>query len=114
MILGNFSNISPVDWLGAFHWTDLLMIFGTYEDDAGGDIPTLEVETSETMQDYLLAFIKDPSTLSSTVGWTAFNASEANGGVILEFGNITTVQTITGDYLDGGCWDSSIPFRVDG
>ncbi|KAI7693836.1 hypothetical protein KC353_g18379, partial [Hortaea werneckii] len=30
---GNFSNISPTPWLGAFHWTDLLMIMGTYPTD---------------------------------------------------------------------------------
>ncbi|KAJ5982844.1 hypothetical protein N7481_004943 [Penicillium waksmanii] len=32
---GNFSNISPVPYLGAFHWSDLLMIFGTYMVDEG-------------------------------------------------------------------------------
>ncbi|RAH85436.1 alpha/beta-hydrolase [Aspergillus japonicus CBS 114.51] len=110
---GNFSNISPVPWLGAFHWTDLLMIFGTYMLDVG-NITELEVKTSETMQDFFLAYLKDASTINTTVGWTAFNGSAPEGGVILEFGKDVPVRNVTGDWLDGGCWNSSIPFRIDG
>ncbi|CAK38419.1 alpha/beta-hydrolase [Aspergillus phoenicis ATCC 13157] len=110
---GNFSNISPVPWLGAFHWTDLLMIFGTYNLDVG-EISQLEVDTSATMQDYLLAFLKDSSTVSETVGWPLYLGNETNGGLILEFGNGTAVRTITGDWLDAGCFNSSIPFRIWG
>lgn len=64
---GNFSNIAPVDWLGAYHYSDLYMIFGTYL-IAPGSIPELEVQTSEGMQDYLLDFITDPSSLPGR-GW---------------------------------------------
>ncbi|KAL4807023.1 alpha/beta-hydrolase [Aspergillus unguis] len=108
---GNFSNISPVPYLGAFHWSDLLMIFGSYATDAGV-ISELEVATSETMQDYILAFLKDASTVSHTVGWPAFNASGVHGGTIVEFGNRTAVRNVTGDFIDGGCWDASLPFRI--
>ncbi|KAJ5278774.1 hypothetical protein N7478_004146 [Penicillium angulare] len=108
---GNFSNISPVPYLGAFHWSDLLMIFGTYMTDAG-EISELEIQTSETMQDYILAFLKDSSRVSSSVGWPVFHASEPNGGLILEFGNQTTVRNITGDFLEAGCWNSSITFPI--
>lgn len=110
---GNFTNISPVPWLGAFHWSDLLMIFGTYMLDVG-EISELEVTTSRTMQDYLLAFLKDPATVSTAVGWPAFNASAPSGGLILEFGNTTAVRNVTGDFLEAGCWDSSAPFRIFG
>ncbi|KAJ6018316.1 hypothetical protein N7451_001695 [Penicillium sp. IBT 35674x] len=108
---GNFSNISPVSYLGAFHWSDLLMIFGTYMTDAG-DISELEVMTSATMQDYILAFLKDSSTVSSAVGWPAFHAGAPHGGLVLEFGNQTTVKNITGEFLEAGCWNSSIPFPI--
>lgn len=111
MWAGNFSNISPVSYLGAFHWSDLLMIFGTYQDDAGY-ISDLEVATSEAMQDHILAFLKNPATVGSTVGWPAFHADAPNGGLILEFGNQTTVKNITGDFLEAGCWNSSIPFPI--
>ena len=110
---GNFSNISPVDWLGAFHWSDLLLIFGTYQEDVG-EISQLEVKTSETMQDHLLAFLKDPSTVNVTVGWPAFDADSPGGGKILEFGKGTPVRMVTGDWLDGGCYNPSIPFRIWG
>jgi carboxylesterase type B len=110
---GNFSNISPVPWLGAYHWSDLLMIFGTYQ-DASGVIPQLEVDTSESMQDHILAFLKDPSTVHRSVGWTAFDPSSADGGKILEFGKGSPVKTITGDWLDAGCYNTSIPFRIWG
>lgn len=108
---GNFSNISPVSYLGAFHWSDLLMIFGTYETDVG-NISALEISTCETMQDYILAFLKDPATVGATVGWPAFDAQAPHGGLILEFGNLTTVRNITGDLLEAGCWNSSIPFLI--
>lgn len=108
---GNFSNISPVPYLGAFHWSDLLMIFGTYMTDAG-NIPELEITTSATMQDYFLAFLKDSSTVSSTVGWPAFDASAPHGGLVLEFGNQTNVKNITGEFLEAGCWKPSIPFPI--
>ncbi|KAL4733148.1 Alpha/Beta hydrolase protein [Aspergillus similis] len=108
---GNFSNISPVPYLGAFHWSDLLMIFGTYMTDAG-DISELEIDTSRVMQDFFLAFLKDSSSVSSVVGWPAFNATAPSGGLILEFGNRTTVRNITGDFLDAGCWDSAVPFPI--
>ncbi|KAJ9132161.1 Carboxylesterase family protein [Pleurostoma richardsiae] len=110
---GNFSNISPVDWLGAFHWSDLLMIFGSYAIDVG-TITQLEVDTSATMQDSILAFLKDSSTVSTTVGWPAFDASSADGGLILEFGNGVAVKNVTGDYIDGGCYNSTIGFRLNG
>jgi carboxylesterase type B len=99
---GNFSNISPVYYLGAFHWSDLLMIFGTYMTDVG-EISELEVVTSEAMQDYIFAFLNDSSTVSSTVGWPAFDAAAPHGGLILEFGNKTAVKNITGDFLETGC-----------
>ncbi|KAE8329705.1 alpha/beta-hydrolase [Aspergillus sergii] len=108
---GNFSNISPVPYLGAFHWSDLLMIFGTYMTDTG-NISDLEVATSRTMQDFILAFLKDSSTVSSVVGWPKFDHTAANGGLILEFGNRTTVKNITGDFLEAGCWNSSLPFPI--
>lgn len=102
-----------MSWLGGFHYSDLLMIFGTYVKDVG-KISQIEIDTSEAMQDYLLAFIKDPSAVSQTVGWPLFNPTRPDGGLIVEFGKDVPAKNITGRYLDGGCYDPSIPFRVDG
>ncbi|KAL4975301.1 Alpha/Beta hydrolase protein [Aspergillus desertorum] len=109
---GNFSNISPEPWLGAFHWSDLLMIFGTYEKDAGA-VPELEVQTSAAMQDFFLAFLKDPESLQRR-GWPLFEPNAANGGVIMEFGKGTRARKIKGAYLDAGCYNSSVPMRLSG
>lgn len=109
MIEGNFTNISPVSWLGAFHWTDLFMIFGTYRTDVG-PVSQLEIDTSETMQDHLLAFIKDPATVGAVAGWPLFNPNGTDGGLILEFGNGVAVKNVTGNYVEGACWNTSAVF----
>jgi len=57
---GNFTNLAPVPWLGAYHYSDIYMLFGTYL-IAPGEIPDLEVKTSERVQDFLLGFIEDPA-----------------------------------------------------
>ncbi|KAJ5734140.1 alpha/beta-hydrolase [Penicillium malachiteum] len=109
---GKFTNISPVSWLGAFHWSDLLMIFGTYSKQVG-PISQLEIDTSITMQDFILAFLKDPASVSG-LGWDLFDPHDANGGQILEFGKGNPVHNITGDYLDAPCWNSSLKGRING
>ncbi|ORY69089.1 carboxylesterase, type B [Pseudomassariella vexata] len=101
---GNFSNISPVPWLGAFHWSDLFMIFGTYRLDVG-EVTQLEVDTSATMQGFLLAFLKDPSTVQSTAGWPVFDPEASDGGTIVEFGLGQPARNITGYSVDGACYN---------
>ncbi|RMY56843.1 hypothetical protein D0865_03440 [Hortaea werneckii] len=49
------------------------------------------------MQDYMLAFTRSPNSLPS-LGWPLFNPNATDGGLLLEFGNGTTVKNITGDY----------------
>ena len=110
---GNFTNISPVPWLGAFHWTDLLMIFGTYNEDVG-QISQLEVETSQTMQDFMLAFLKDANTVNVSVGWPLYEPDAPQGGMIIEFGMQVPAKNITGEYVDGACSNSSLTFPLDG
>ncbi|PYH46235.1 alpha/beta-hydrolase [Aspergillus saccharolyticus JOP 1030-1] len=99
---GNFTNISPTPWLGAYHSSDLLMIFGTYMKQVG-EIPDLEVRTSEAMQDHFLAFLKDANSVAETVGWVPFDADAVDGGSILEFGKGSTVRNVTGNWLDEAC-----------
>jgi carboxylesterase type B len=82
---GNFSNINGgVPWLGAYHYSDMYMFFGTYP-IAPGDIPPFEVETSEKMQDLLYDFVADPSCLPSR-GWPQYHPTDANGGQLARFG----------------------------
>ncbi|KAI1299861.1 Alpha/Beta hydrolase protein [Xylaria venustula] len=64
---GNFTDISPVPWLGAYHTADLPMVFGTY----GLEGPSTEYEkqVSGRMQDLYLEFIKDPTQGLKRSGW---------------------------------------------
>ncbi|KAK5695441.1 hypothetical protein LTR97_008948 [Elasticomyces elasticus] len=106
---GNWTNQDPLPWMGAFHSSDLVMLFGTYADNAPAVEP-LEGQTSEAMEDHLLAFVRDPWNGPATVGWPRFNTSAENGGTLLRFGadgkavqevdanDVQAVCTGAGDY----------------
>lgn len=99
---GNFSNISPVPWLGAYRYSDLYMYFGTYK-IAPGEISDLEKQTSERMQDLLLDLVKDPSSLPAR-GWPQFNAVDTTGGRLARFGaDEMAMQLVDGNDVDGAC-----------
>ncbi|KAM0720890.1 hypothetical protein Q7P37_003175 [Cladosporium fusiforme] len=99
---GNFSNIAPVPWLGAYHYSDLYMFFGTYL-IAPGKISDLEVKTSERMQDLLLAFATDPASLPEK-GWPPYLTEDADGGKLARFGaDGQVLQTVKGNQVEGAC-----------
>ncbi|KAE9397511.1 alpha/beta-hydrolase [Gymnopus androsaceus JB14] len=100
---GNFSNIAPVTWLGAYHYSDLYMFFGSYV-IAPGEITDLEVQTSVTMQNYLLDFIKDPTSLPAN-GWPAYQVDNATtSGTLAQFGaDGQVVQFVDGNTVEGAC-----------
>ncbi|EHA18641.1 hypothetical protein CBS76997_1524 [Aspergillus niger] len=101
---GNFSNVSPMHWLGAYHSSDLTMNFGTYP-IVRGNGTLLEKKTSEVMQDYLLAFMRDPENGLERMGWPAFEPFGENGGVIKRFGaDGRPEQNVTGLDVQGACW----------
>ncbi|KAI8246756.1 Acetylcholinesterase [Colletotrichum sp. SAR 10_99] len=76
---GNFTDISPYFWAGAYHMTELPQIFGTRGDfiAAASDY---EVQTSEAMQDLWLGFAQNLDA-PEKAGW-----QEANGGKMLMLG----------------------------
>jgi carboxylesterase type B len=99
---GNFSNIAPVSWLGAYHYSDLYMYFGTYL-IAPGEISGLEVESSEIMQDLLFDFAKDPTSLPSK-GWPEYQTDAEGGGQLARFGaDGQAFQVVKGDAVEGAC-----------
>lgn len=100
---GNFSN--PYSWLGAYHSSDLWMLFGTYDlygAAVNGSGPTdLEIATSEAMQDYVLAFMKDPVNGPLEMGWLPYTY----GSNVLRFGaGGVPVQNVSGYEIDGPCF----------
>jgi carboxylesterase type B len=97
---GNFTNIAPVDWLGAYHYSDLYMLFGTYL-IAPGEITDLEVQTSEKMQEYFLDFVKDPGSLPQN-GWPDY---QGGSGKLAQFGaDGQVVQFVDGETVEGACY----------
>ena len=78
---GNFSNLSPLAFMGAYHSSELPMIFGTYA-DVGGEGTHFQKETSEVMQDLWLEFAKDPENGLAKAGWPKYSSGyvEVLGG----------------------------------
>jgi carboxylesterase type B len=100
---GNFTNIAPVSWLGAYHYSDLYMLFGSYG-IAPGVITDLERETSEKMQDLFLDFMTDPNSLPAN-GWPEYVVSQADGGQLAQFGaDGKVLQVVGGKSVEGACY----------
>lgn len=98
---GNFTNISPRGWLGAYHDSDLPMLFGTYDDFRGAG-PSFEAAMSQQMQDLVLTFMRDPFLESQSSGWV--NYADVR---ILRFavdGKTTTEVPVR--TVDGACYGS--------
>lgn len=78
---GNFSNIAPRPWQGAYHSAELPLIFGTH-DVVRGESTDFEFAVSHAMQDMWLAFMRDPVKGLSSHGWSAWQP----GGQVIQFG----------------------------
>ncbi|KAK4987195.1 hypothetical protein LTR50_004796 [Elasticomyces elasticus] len=68
---GNFSNVSPRPWMGAYHSAELPLIMGTHPDFRGPS-SELEYATSEAMQDAWVAFARDPVGGLAGQGWMPY------------------------------------------
>ncbi|KAK6822708.1 hypothetical protein PG987_014253 [Apiospora arundinis] len=82
---GNFTNVSPRPWLGAYHESELPQIFGTaplYR----GNSTAFEYQVSHLMQDSWLDFVAnngDPNAMSSLVGWPEYTSVDT--GLVRDF-----------------------------
>jgi carboxylesterase type B len=65
---GNFTDISPRPWLGAYHTADLPLVFGTYGTEGSATEP-FEKRVSERLQDLYLEFMRDPVNGLKKAGW---------------------------------------------
>ncbi|KAB5539307.1 Alpha/Beta hydrolase protein [Coniochaeta sp. 2T2.1] len=88
---GNFSNITPLPWLGAYHAGDIPLLMGSYE--RPGPATGFERQVAERMQDYLLAFMRDPEDGLREMGWEQHRERVSEGtGNMVRFGSGTTVE----------------------
>lgn len=79
---GNFSNVSPRFWQGAYHSSEVPLIMGTSGQFRGNNT-AFESSVSEKMQDLWVAFISDPKGGLEKAGWNAYTP----GGDAVVFGN---------------------------
>ena len=106
---GNFTNIAPRFWLGAYHSSELPLIFGTDGDARGASTP-FEEELSETMQDLWLAFARDPNHGLKALGWAdtttgqvAVFGGDANGTGLGSNQGGVRLQNVTLAAVDAAC-----------
>jgi acetylcholinesterase len=96
---GNFSNIAPRPWEGAYHSSELPLIFGT-SGIARGASTAFEISLSEKMQDLYLAFASDPVNGLKSQGWPTYKP----GGNAIELGKDgVIVQQISISSLGAPC-----------
>ncbi|PWY69059.1 alpha/beta-hydrolase [Aspergillus heteromorphus CBS 117.55] len=103
---GQYPNLNPFRWLGAYHASDLPMNFGTYPiQEYLGNSTALEAHVSLAMQDHILAFLQDPWTGPQSLGWEPVNGSTGSGGQVVRFGaDGKAVQQVDRMEIDGPCW----------
>lgn len=112
---GNFSNISPLPWFGAYHSSELPMVFGTHYEyrDASTQF---QWDVSYAMQALWLSFAEDPSrgparlaldgvaanpNNSSYFAWPTFQQGSSN--MLLFAENHTVMQLVTSGRIDDYC-----------
>ncbi|CAH0052260.1 unnamed protein product [Clonostachys solani] len=104
---GVFPNLNVYDWLGAYHNSETTMIFGTYHLlDHIASSTSFQVEVSQSMQDHIMAFVKDPyNGPQDAFNWLPHDASDPNGGDVIRIGGSKglAAQHIQGVEIDGVC-----------
>ncbi|KXG46616.1 Carboxylesterase, type B [Penicillium griseofulvum] len=96
---GNFSNLSPTPWLGAYHGSEVPLIFGNYNMSTVTP-SSKEVEASRYMQGGWVAFANNPRTGLSTYGWPRFNFDE------LTLINLALNNTTPAIFTFASSWDN--------
>ncbi|KAH6629592.1 Alpha/Beta hydrolase protein [Boeremia exigua] len=94
---GEWPNLNPLPWLGAYHSSDIPMVFGT-SDLLGPDTPA-EAATSKYIQDAWAAFARDPE---KGITWAQYDPN-ADTLVKLGFENNTQAVYGPGDEFDALC-----------
>ncbi|KAF5234653.1 hypothetical protein FANTH_12005 [Fusarium anthophilum] len=98
---GNFTNISPLPWLGAYHTAELPLIFGTHE--IKGPSTKFERKVSERMQDLYLRFANDPVHGLEKDGWPAIQAQLGRSKLVKWAGNGKVEQIVGAKTLIDEC-----------
>ncbi|KAF3067233.1 cAMP-regulated D2 protein [Daldinia childiae] len=100
--VGNYSNLTPFPWMGAYHGADLPMIFGSY--NLTGGATDFQRQVAETMQDYVLAFLADPKDGLKSLSWLPGSYRSGVDGTMVRFGaGDIIIQSINASDVDSAC-----------
>jgi carboxylesterase type B len=112
---GNFTNISPLPWFGAYHSSELPIVFGTHYEYRGNSTP-FEWDVSFAMEALWLSFAEDPSrgparlaigdaaanpNNKSHFSWPAFKQGSSNMLLFAEDDRL--MQLVSSDRIDHYC-----------
>lgn len=103
--MANFSNISPRSWEGAYHASELPLIFGTYE-TYGGPPTEFETAVATHWQDLYLAFMQDPINALAARGWPPYSPDGYANGFAAD-GKVSSLVPIS--RLEIGCAQFPLP-----
>ncbi|PIG83107.1 carboxylesterase family protein, partial [Aspergillus arachidicola] len=100
---GNWSSLSPTPWLGAYHSSDVPIVFGTYNKTTiQPSSSPAEVAASKYIQGAWVAFAKDPWNGLSNYGWPQFT-SQSRSLVNLALDNRATATIGSAEKWDSHC-----------
>ncbi|KAE8422706.1 Alpha/Beta hydrolase protein [Aspergillus pseudocaelatus] len=100
---GNWSSLSPTPWLGAYHSSDVPIIFGTYNNTpVQPPSSPAEVTASKYIQGAWVAFAKDPWNGLNNYGWPQFT-SQNRSLVNLALDNRATATIGSAEKSKTGC-----------
>ncbi|KAI8626238.1 carboxylesterase [Xylariaceae sp. FL1651] len=100
--VGNYSNLTPYPWMGAYHGADIPMIFGNY--NLSGGATDFERKVAEKMQDYVIAFLADPQNGLANLGWLPSDASKGGDEQMVRFGaEESIIKNISSFEVDSAC-----------
>ncbi|KAF2764992.1 carboxylesterase [Teratosphaeria nubilosa] len=104
---GVFNNTSPVPWFGAYHSSELPLLFGTHDEYRGNSTP-YEFEVSHFMEALWLSFASDPGSdpCATLPNGTAFTwpAVTSESDVLIELANGAELVSVqSGEIIDAHC-----------
>jgi carboxylesterase type B len=97
---GVFPNLNPLPWLGAYHASEIPIVFGT--SSLSGPNTKTESELSRYMQGAWAAFAKDPVNGLEQYGWPRYEKGTTSL-VLLGKDNATSAELAEWDSYDGVC-----------
>ncbi|KAK4246326.1 lipase 1 [Corynascus novoguineensis] len=102
---GNFSSVTPLPWMGAYHASDVPLVFGTHATLGQIEkVTAFERDVAHRMQDYVLAFMEDPESGLSRKGWLPWGETGVHHHAMLRFGSGGVVaRNVSADEIDDAC-----------